>query len=553
MARYHNPKITTNKNLSLVLDAANPKSYTGVTTSVTTTIEDPYADNVSLLLNGNGTNGSTTFTDSSSYGHTVTANGNAQISTTQSKFGGASMYFDGSGDYLEVPPSAGFDFDYGPFTVEAWIYLTANGTTAAGETYWPIVNKHSIYNTTTSTGNNTAWDFRYGPQVGNKLVFVNRIQASNFTQGVNVFTKYSTAVNLSLNTWYHVAAVRDGTTLKLFLNGQDVTDTNTGNYDWSTINMSLDTGSIGQNKVRVGRMLGGSNPGTVVWYAVGYIDDLRITKGIARYTSNLTPPTAQLPGAETGTFASGLWTGLEQCDAIRREIWPGFVPPIVTDGLVLHLDAGDSASYPGSGTTWTDLSGNGNNGTLVSMDGNNYSSANGGYLDFDGSSDYVQGTISSSTFTGPHSICCWFYRQTVKQWAALFSNNVNTTSCSILTFIDTSNSLGTNQSGINATSIAVDLGADHLNKWIYGVITFGGVSNGSAVNLYAYKDGSLLTNSGSLYWNMSSSSSYYVGRHWASAFQVHDGFISQVTIYNKALTQSEITQNYNALKGRYGL
>jgi hypothetical protein len=516
--------------------------------------DDPNYSSVSLLLNGNGSDGSTTFTDSSSYGHTVTPVGNAQISTTQSKFGGASMYFDGSGDYLEVPPSAGFDFDYGPFTVEAWIYLTANGTTAGGGTYWPIVNKSSIYNTQTSTGgSNTAWEFRYLPTEGNKLGFFNRIQASNFTEGVNLFSKFSTAVNLSLNTWYHVAAVRDGTTLKLFLNGQDVTDTNTGNYDWSTINMSLDTGSIGQNKVRVGRILGGSNPGTVVWYAVGYIDDLRITKGIARYTSNLTPPTAQLPGAETGTFASGLWTGLEQCDAIRREIWPGFVPPIVTDGLVLHLDAGDSASYPGSGTTWTDLSGNGNNGTLVSMDGNNYSSANGGYLDFDGSSDYVQGTISSSTFTGPHSICCWFYRQTVKQWAALFSNNVNTTSCSILTFIDTSNSLGTNQSGINATSIAVDLGADHLNKWIYGVITFGGVSNGSAVNLYAYKDGSLLTNSGSLYWNMSSSSSYYVGRHWASAFQVHDGFISQVTIYNKALTQSEITQNYNALKGRYGL
>jgi len=63
----------------------------------------------------------------------------------------------------------------------------------------------------------------------------------------------------------------------------------------------------------------------------------------------------------TTSLASGLWTGLEQCDAVRREIWP--VSRIVTDGLVLHLDAGDSASYPGSGTTWTDLSGNGRNFT----------------------------------------------------------------------------------------------------------------------------------------------------------------------------------------------
>ena len=223
-------------------------------------------------------------------------------------------------------------------------------------------------------------------------------------------------------------------------------------------------------------------------------------------------------------------------------------PDIIEDGLVLALDAADRNSYPGSGTTWTDLSGRGNNGSLVN--GVGYS---GGSLVFDGVDDHILGTIPSSTFTGPHSICCWFYRETVKQWSALFSNNVNTTSCSIFTFINTTNALGINQAGINGTSISVDLGADHLNKWIYGVITFGGVSNGSAVNVYVYKDGSLLTNSGSLYWNMSSSSSYYVGRHWTSANQIHDGFIPQVSVYNRALTASEIQQNFNMLRGRYGI
>jgi len=224
-------------------------------------------------------------------------------------------------------------------------------------------------------------------------------------------------------------------------------------------------------------------------------------------------------------------------------------PDIIENGLVLALDAADRNSYPGSGTTWTDLSGNGNNGTLVN--GVGFDGGNGGSLSFDGTDDHILGTIPSSTFTGPHSICCWFYRETVKQWSALFSNNVNTTSCSIFTFINTTNALGINQAGVNGTSISVDLGADHLNKWIYGVITFGGVSNGSAVNVYVYKDGSLLTNSGSLYWNMSSSSSYYVGRHWTSANQIHDGFIPQVSIYNRALSASEIQQNYNALKSRF--
>ena len=70
-------------------------------------------------------------------------------------------------------------------------------------------------------------------------------------------------------------------------------------------------------------------------------------------------------------------------------------PRIVTDGLVLALDAGNTKSYPGSGTAWNDISGNGNTGTLTSMDGNNYNSANGGYLDFDGTADYVD--VSGST------------------------------------------------------------------------------------------------------------------------------------------------------------
>ena len=198
-----------------------------------------------------------------------------------------------------------------------------------------------------------------------------------------------------------------------------------------------------------------------------------------------------------------------------------------------------------------DLSGNNNFGTTANSP--TYSSANGGSLSFDGTDDYIEGTIPSSIFTRPHSISCWFYRETVKEWSGLFSNNVNTTSCSIFTFISTTNSLGTNQAGVDGTSIAVDLGANHLNKWIYAVITYAGVSSGSAVNVYAYKDGSLLTASGSLYWNMSSSSSYYIGRHWTSGVQVHDGFISNLSVYGKVLTAQEIQQNFNALRGRFGI
>ena len=79
---------------------------------------DPYFSSTKLLLNGNGTNGSTTFTDSSNSSYTVTANGNAQISTAQSKFGSASMYFDGTGDYLTVSNATASDvFGSGDFTM----------------------------------------------------------------------------------------------------------------------------------------------------------------------------------------------------------------------------------------------------------------------------------------------------------------------------------------------------------------------------------------------------------------------------------------------------
>ena len=205
-----------------------------------------------------------------------------------------------------------------------------------------------------------------------------------------------------------------------------------------------------------------------------------------------------------------------------------------------------------TGGGWADLIGNGNNGELVN--GVRESSANGGSLSFDGTDDYILGTIPSSTFSGAHSIGCWFFRETVTEWASLFSNNVNTTSCSIFTFITNTNTLGANQAGVDGTPVsAVDLGADHLNKWIYAVITYSGVTSGSAVNVYAYKNGSLLTATGSLYWNLSSSSSYYIGRHWTSASQILDGFIPQVSVYNRALSAAEVSQNFIATRSRYGI
>ena len=223
---------------------------------------DPNYSDVSLLLNGNGTNGITTFTDSSSHNHSITAAGNAQISTTQSKFGGSSMYFDGSGDWISAPNSSEFAFGTGDFTVEAWVNMVVSAT---------------IFDTRSSNSGATAgFDFSFstsGPRI---------------YDGIATQDLYSSSNTYSLNTWYHVAFCRQGTGISVFVDG--ILD----GTAISSRNVTTQGGRVGSN-------INGSSSNC-------YIDDLRVTKGVARYTSNFTPPTAQLPGGETGTFASGVWT-----------------------------------------------------------------------------------------------------------------------------------------------------------------------------------------------------------------------------------------------------
>lgn len=217
---------------------------------------DPNFSSVSLLLHMDGTNGSTTFTDSSSNALTVTRSGDAQISTTQSKFGGASAYFDGTGDYLSSASSAGFAFGTGNFTCEAWIYPTAFGGT---------------YNTIMATrgGSGTVTGFSWSA-VSNGTMIV-------YT---NTFAYQGTVTSaISLNTWTHIALVRSAGNLQVYINGvknraSDVTFTN---------DLTDQTFTVG--------IVGTFEPFT------GYIDDLRITKGIARYTTDFTAPVAAFPDA----------------------------------------------------------------------------------------------------------------------------------------------------------------------------------------------------------------------------------------------------------------
>lgn len=208
---------------------------------------DPSFSYVSLLLHMNGTDGSTTFTDSSSNAITVTGYGNAQISTAQSKFGGASAYFDGSGDYLLSASSlAPLQMGTGDFTVEAFIRPTSS---VAG--YRGLIGLE--------TGDNQTLYILSG-----QLVW---------------YSSGTAAGTIAVDTWYHVATSRQGTNLRTFIDGVLVHT------------------SFNNNNLTFGRARVGSNGTSTGEFFQGWMDELRITKGIARYTANFTPPTAAFPDA----------------------------------------------------------------------------------------------------------------------------------------------------------------------------------------------------------------------------------------------------------------
>ena len=218
---------------------------------------DPDFSSVTLLLHLNGTNGSTTFTDTSSSPKTLTAVGSAQISTAEAKFGQSLLLNDANTyiNYLTTPDNVGFQFGTGAFTMEAWIYLLSKPKTVAAI----IAN---------GTAGFAAGSYYFVVDGSNKL----QLGGS----GINPVQSTST---ISTGQWYHVAASRSGTTTRIFIDGT-LEDTETG--DSSSYNFSTNNLLIGRN--------GWDSSGTQGFH--GYIDEVRITKGVARYTATFTAPTA---------------------------------------------------------------------------------------------------------------------------------------------------------------------------------------------------------------------------------------------------------------------
>jgi hypothetical protein len=220
---------------------------TNVRTGLTSLPSAPYTSDANTKLLNNFTNAG--IFDNTGKNNLETV-GNAQIDTTTKKYGTGSMEFDGTGDYLDFPQTVDFAFGTGDFTVEFWAYLNS----ATGTFLHATTDTAGTFGVSSINNDSDVFAYTVG---GSSVSWLN--------------------VTLSTGTWQHYAFVRSGSTLTWYLNGV------------SQGGKTFTNNVTATGRLRVGSYYDGTIP------LNGFIDDLRITKGVARYTANFTPPAAAFP------------------------------------------------------------------------------------------------------------------------------------------------------------------------------------------------------------------------------------------------------------------
>ncbi|MDP2913318.1 MAG: LamG domain-containing protein, partial [Candidatus Omnitrophota bacterium] len=230
--------------------------------------------NNKVLLHFNGSDGVNSSSDSSSNPHPVTFYGDVHIETDISKFGGSSLALDGDGDYLTLPDSDDWNFGSGDFTIDLWAYVTA------------FDYQYTIHQSSGTTNSNRAFALTLSSDREVDLHYF-----TGGSGGPSTFEFHGEAISSS--TWHHMALVRNGAAVKLYIDGKQYGDTGTINTS-SIYDSSLD--------LTMGRL-----DGTYGSYFNGYIDEFRVSKGVARWTSDFALPAKEHQPYyydRTGTFTS---------------------------------------------------------------------------------------------------------------------------------------------------------------------------------------------------------------------------------------------------------
>jgi len=399
------------------------------------------------------------------------------------------IIFDGSNDYASLATSASFPLGTSPGTTSAWILVSAG--------FDPGGSPKSIF--TYGTGNTLQMR-----ELG--------IRGTQFA-----FDGYGNRVTSDItwvtNTWYNIVGTFSGSLVSLYVNGRLSGGPST--YAWNTVGSSSQV------------VQGTSWPVRISQVSV-YNRALSATEILENYN------------ATKGRFDTPRAINSVQ-------------PRLVTNGLVMCLDAGNRESYVSGSSTIFDLSGTGNHGTL--NNGPTFSSANNGSIVFDGSNDFIS-TTNSVNNPQTYTVAAWFKTSTGggKKIIGFESSQVGAGgNYDRNLYIGTDNKIYFGQVDGANIRVATSPSTYNDNIWHYIVGTFG--SEGSTIRLYV--DGvSVATGVAAFAQNYTGW--WKIGginlNLWTNGVNgYYTGNIAAAHVYNRGLSASEVLQNYNALKGRFGL
>ena len=456
--------------------------------------------------------------------------------------------FNGTSQYLTVPDSASQRVGTSSFTIEAWVFVT-------------ITDTNPIY----SKGADSTEGIYFGVQ--------NSTNLAEFQQANTDLIVATTAV--VLNQWTHIAVSRNGTSLRLFINGiLQGTVTNSTNFSQTA------AGRIGRGR------------GTSTNYWRGRISNFRLVIGTAVYTASFTPPQYILPAVTNTQLlvnvttaanfiqdnsinrvtltnnGTATWTAVgpfnqgsttlkqRQLNDGTQEVYTQFDEftgaPVVNTNLMVWVDAAQTASYSGSGATWTDLSGNGKTYTL-SNSPTFSSTTGGGVITFAGASSQYATTASTlfnSTTTNTYSINIWVYPTGAGQIVSVDGQStpnsgyhytaIEITAAGLIYFGQWTGAMTT-----------IITSAQSLNAWYNLAITYNGTT------ATAYVNGASVGSS-AIAWSAPGANTFFAlmsqdATNMSGTTAYASGSIGAFMVYNRALIADEVTTNFNALRGRYGV
>ena len=410
---------------------------------------------------------------------------------------GAFKFF-ASDKYIKLGISTVVNQFAGDFTVSLWAMATGENSN-----YGHLIGDYY----TASTASLNEWQI----MMNNSSAFLNvyRVATAGFASTVinNVSSGFSA------NTWINVVLSRVGGNITLYANNNIVGTASNSSMFGSTTG-SVNIGINGNNS---------AEPFS------GLISNVLIyRKGLSA------AEVAQNYEAQKSKFAN----------------------TIVQQGLVLNLDAGNPYSYAGAGTTWYDVSGNGNNGTFgASTAAPTYNTDAGGNIVFDGSNDYVAVTSAASIKnTSTLSLEGWvFISSAMNYYGGIVGKGTSDTDeeyCLLVHSVNSKVYMDVGSTGGPYTDATFSFS---LNTWYHIIGTHERVAGSSAIKIYV--NGSLLSSSTVNPTNAvnDNATNVSVGSRYNAGTSVWNGKIATARIYNKTLSATEVLQNYNALKGRFGL